>query len=313
MKVIYGIGQTKKIFTRPVLAIGVFDGVHLGHQYLIKQAVQKAKALNGTSIVMTFFPHPSHILRPEDELRLLTSLDQRLKFISQMNVDFCYVIPFTRRFSGISAEDFLERYIVKAICPREVFVGRNFKFGKNRKGHTDFLKEEGQGHGFKVNVVPPQQLNGVISSTRIRKLILQGKVEKASRLLGRKVFVSGRVIHGDGRGKCLGFPTANLKISSDSILPPGVYLVEIPDGKKFLYGMANIGQRPSFGKLKKARVEVHIFNFSKNIYGKNIEIRFIRKLRNEQKFHSKERLIHQLHNDQSKALRLLKNPSPHLT
>jgi len=308
MKVIYGIGKVKRNLKNPILAVGVFDGLHLGHRYLIERAVGKAKLVEGTSVVMTFFPHPTHVLKPSICLPFLVSLRHRLKLIEELGVDVCLVVSFTEKFSNLKAVQFIEEYIINSIKPKEIFIGRNFRFGHFRQGDVRLLKDFGDIYGFKVNAISPKKSSGdIISSTRIRKLIVAGKITLARRLLGRPVSIFGQVKKGDGRGKILGFPTANINPLRQVIPPCGVYMAEVVIDDKTYRGMANIGRRPSFHKGKAAiNVEVHIFKFKKNIYRKEIEIKFLKKIRPEKEFASKENLVRQLKTDEEKIKSLFK-------
>jgi len=300
MKVIYGIGKAKKNFKNPVLAIGVFDGVHLGHRYLIQKINRQARAMHGTSMVMTFFPHPMHVLKPSTNLPLLVSLRHRLKLIESLGVDVCVVVNFTNQFSHLNADGFIKQYIVDFVNPREIWIGQNFRFGKSREGDIRLLREFEKTGGFKVHGIAPRRIQGdVVSSTRIRKLILAGKIVLAARLLGRPFSIFGKVIRGDGRGSTLGFPTANINPLPGIIAPCGVYMVEVVIAGHIYQGMANIGRRPSFYRKRNSlKIEAHIFNFRVNIYHKEIEIRFLKKIRNEKKFDSNEKLTQQLNKDE---------------
>ena len=304
MKVISAAGREK--FKKPFLAIGVFDGVHRGHQILINRVVRKARAAGGTSVAMTFDPHPVHVLRPQIDCPLLVSVPHRLKLIEALGVDVCIVVRFTKKFSHLTPEQFIQDYLVKKIHPQEVFLGDDFRFGQNRSGDLDFLKEAARRCGFKVNIVPAVKFQKErISSTRIRKLIADGKLLAARRILGRRVSVLGKVVPGDSRGRKLGFPTANLECGGDPLIPPGVYLAYVILDKKIFQGIANIGFRPSFYKKREGKVlvEVHILDFNKNIYGREMVIEIIQRLRDEKEFLTPEALIAQIKTDEVKARR----------
>ncbi|MDO8580613.1 MAG: hypothetical protein Q7S13_03950, partial [Candidatus Omnitrophota bacterium] len=205
MKVIFGIGKVKQPFKKAVLVIGVFDGLHLGHQQLIRQAVRRAKAIGGEAVVLTFWPHPIHVLHPEIHLPLIISLPHRLKILSDFGVDACVVVRFTKSFSTMTPHRFIQQYLVRGIRPREVFVGDDFRFGQDRTGTLDLFEQEGQTFGFKVN--PVKSVKGglaKISSTRIREQISDGQLKEAQRWLGRPVSLMGRVVRGEARGKTLG-------------------------------------------------------------------------------------------------------------
>ena len=303
MKVIYGIGKVRRPFKNSVLAIGVFDGVHLGHQQLIKLAVKEAKKKHGQAVVMTFDPHPVHVLKPSQYKPLILPLSYRIQLIERYGADACIVVSFTKSFSHLTAKQFIKKYIVQRISPKKIIVGDDFRFGATRDGDLDVFRSEGEKYGFKL--LPLKQIKSdgkKIGSTLIRGLIAQGKLKRAENLLGRHVAVCGEVERGDNRGKELGFPTANIYPKDEVIPPSGVYAVAVHvDSKKF-YGMANVGLRPSFQNGRSGvNIEVHIFSFHKEIYGKEIIIEFIKKIRNEKKFHRKEGLIKQLKSDQRKA------------
>lgn len=308
MKVIYGIGKVKKVFHNAVLAIGVFDGLHIGHQKLIKEAVKKAKSLGAPAIVMTFSPHPVQVLKPDHYLPFVISLPHRLKLIERLDVVACVVVHFTKRFSQLAAQEFIKRYLIDRIHPKEIFVGNDFRFGRDRKGTLDYFKEAGCKYGFKVNTILPVRGGGKkIGSSRIRRLITNGKLCAAKSYLGRNVSIMGKVIRGDRRGSGLGFPTANIHPHNAVVPPIGVYATYVVVDNKRLKGMANIGLRPTFKKgNSQINVEVHIFNFQKTIYGKEIIVEFIKKIRNEKVFALKEKLIAQLKRDETKSRAILK-------
>jgi len=307
MKVIYGIGKVKKTFKNAVLAIGVFDGLHIGHQKLIKAAVKRAKVLGEPAVVMTFSPHPVQVLQPDNYLPFIISLPHRLKLIERLDVMTCVIVHFTRQFSQLTAQEFIKRYLVDSIQPKEIFIGKDFRFGKNRSGSLELFKETGKIYGFKVNAVSP--VNGgrkKIGSSRIRRLITEGKLYAAKKYLGRNFSTMGKIVKGDGRGKKLGFPTANIHPQNAMVPPIGVYAVHIVIGNKKYNGMANIGRRPSFKKAgSKKIIEVHIFNFNKTLYSKEITVEFVKRIRNERTFPSKEKLIAQLKRDEIKSRSIL--------
>ena len=308
MKVIYGIGKVKKVFKNAVLAIGVFDGLHVGHQKLIKAAVKKAKSLGGPAIVMTFSPHPVQVLKPKDYLPFVVSLPHRLKLIEQLDVMACVVVHFTKRFSQVAAEEFVKNYLVERINPTEIFVGNDFRFGKDRRGTIEYFKEAGRKYGFKVNTVfPVKGGRSKIGSSRIRRLITDGKLYAAKHFLGRNVSIMGKVVRGDRRGKGLGFPTANIHPENSVVPPIGVYATYVVIDHKRFKGMANIGRRPSFKKKNNnINVEVHIFDFRKTLYGKEITVEFVKKIRNEKVFDLSEQLIAQLKRDEIRSRAILK-------
>jgi len=316
MKVYYGVGRIKRKFKRPILTIGVFDGVHLGHQYIIKKIVQKARRIHGTSIVFTFYPHPYRILKPREYLPLLISLEHRIKLLAELGVDVCIVQEFTESFSRIEKVSFIKNTLFSKIKPIEIVVGKDFNFGKNKLGNTDLLQDLSRSYNYKVKEIPSRLIDGKkISSTFIRSLLLKGNLKKATRFLGRPVSIFGKVVKGSKRGKILGFPTANIDCKHEVLPPKGVYAAKIIFKRNKFFGVANIGVRPSFKKRRYSRVivEVHIFDFHKKIYGKSIEVEFIRKIREEKKFKNRFLLIRQILRDTEKTRQIFKtlpsNPS----
>ncbi len=306
MKVTSDIGKIKPAKKSLFLAIGVFDGVHCGHAFLIRKAVRAAKATGGQSVVMTFYPHPQNVLAPERKLQYLTPLAERLKLISDLGVDVCILIKFTKNFSRLTAQKFIEDYIMRPFHPQKVFVGKNFRFGNKRRGDIAFFKKFGQQFRFQIDAVASVKIkHRMVSSSLVRQFIQAGKVELAGRLLGRAVAIFGKVVKGDGRGKSLGFPTANIRPLKQIIPLHGVYAAEVVVDGKIFQGMANIGTRPSFHKQKAITIEVHIFHLHRNLYHRDIEIRLIKRIRNERKFSSPKLLISQLHKDKNTALKLL--------
>ncbi|MCK5083177.1 MAG: bifunctional riboflavin kinase/FAD synthetase [Candidatus Omnitrophica bacterium] len=308
MKVIYGIGKVDRTLTNAVLAIGVFDGLHVGHQKLIKAAVRRAQKIGAPAIVMTFSPHPVRVLHPDSYLPFIVSLPHRFKLIEQLGISACIVVRFTKKFSQLTSQQFIKKYLAGRLCPKEIFVGGDFCFGKKREGTALYFKEAGREYGFKVNAVSPVRMGRKkIGSSQIRRLIVQGKLDEVRRLLGHSVSVMGKVVKGDGRGRTLGFPTANIYPEDEMIVPVGVYAVRVIVGHKEFSGMANVGRRPSFKKKKNLiNVETHIFDFKKLLYGKEIIVKFIKKIRNERVFDSPKKMSAQLARDEMKCRNILK-------
>ena len=253
-------------------------------------------------MVLTFYPHPVHVLNPEKENPLIVSLPYRLKLIEQLNIDVCLVIHFTKHFSRLSPEKFIQRYLIEKLHPKEIAVGDDFRFGQNRAGDLEYFEKAGRQYDFTVSTVPTTQSGKrKIGSSRIRQLILEGKLKAAAKLLNRPVSILGRVIRGDGRGKKLGYPTVNIH-PGEIILPPlGVYIVRVCLADKLHCGIANIGRRPSFKRAGKVNVEVHIFDFNLNVYDKEITVEFLKKIRDERHFRSPEELIRQIRRDERSA------------
>ncbi len=281
------------------IALGVFDGVHLGHQKLIKLTADKAKKNDGICIVVTFDPHPDKTINPKSNIFLLTTLEERISLIKDANVDVFLIIRFDKMMSEMSPEDFITKILVNSLQAKELFVGFNYKFGFQRKGNIDIFKEYGKLYKFKINILKPIIVNNtIISSTRIKDYIKSGEIKKARKLLGHNITISGRVISGKGRGReVLNFATANIETLSDKILPNnGVYLVETIIAPKKYYGLLNIGFKPTF-KEKQLTVEVHIIDFNKNIYNKLISVNILQKIRNEKFFSHPSLLKKQIEED----------------
>lgn len=299
MKVFRGISAISKKYSGAVIAIGVFDGLHLGHQKLIRQAVAAARTRRVPVVAMTFDPHPVHVLRPENHLPLIISLPYRLQLLASLGVDATVVISFTRSFSTLAPGKFIQNYLVKPFSPTLIAVGDDFRFGQNREGSIENFKILGEKFGFAVlSLSTRQQGRKKYSSTRVRDLITAGQLREAAKILGRPVALWGIVRVGDRRGKSLGFPTINL-IPTDELLPrSGVYVARVHHKNKIYHGMANVGVRPSFHKQERVNVEVNIFNFRKNVYGEEVVVEFLSKIRDELYFPSKEALVKQLKKDE---------------
>jgi riboflavin kinase/FMN adenylyltransferase len=298
MKTICGINKIRK-FRKPVVALGVFDGVHIGHRHILKAAVEKARRINGTSVVLTFWPHP----QKEESLY---SLEHRLRLIRELGTDVCIVINFNRRFAGISAENFIKNILVRKAGADYIYVGKNFKFGKKTQGDFKLLRKLSPLYNFKLKAFDVIKINNQpISSTYIRKLIKKGNLKAAEKLLMRPVSVLGTVIKGTSLAARLGFPTANINPHHEVLPPCGVYAVKIIFNKKKINGICNIGIKPTFlrqkakGKRHKAKthIEAHMFNFKQNIYGRYLEIQFVKKIRDEKRFASSRALVKQIKKD----------------
>jgi riboflavin kinase/FMN adenylyltransferase len=307
MKVISLSGNSKLHLKKTCVAIGIFDGVHRGHQYLIDQMLITAQRLGARPIVITFFPHPAHVLRPDIKLGYLTSLEDRFRLLGDLGVVAFLVVPFNKSFAKIRPEKFIKDILVEKLGVKAIFVGEDFRFGKDRSGDVALFRKLGALYGYEMHAVPAlKQGRTAISSTRIRQLMGACKLDGASKLLGRDVSVSGFVVKGSKRGKGLGFPTANIAYEADILPTQGVYVVRVLLGGKVYLGVANIGTRPSFEKqISKLHLEVHILDFSKNIYGKHVEVEFLKKIRNEKKFPSPQALISQIRKDEAFARRYL--------
>ena len=290
MRVFKGLNKAGR-FKKPVIALGVFDGVHRGHINILKDASRRAHSIGGTSIALTFDPHP----QKEESL---SSLEHRLRLIAQQGIDVCVVINFNRNFQKMSAEDFIKNILSGKLQAFYIYVGRNFRFGRRAEGSVATLKRFSKILHFKLKIFKVIKTNHQpISSTYIRALIKKGKLFAAKKLLCRPVTVLGSVRMGLKIGSRLGFPTANIDPHHEVMPPPGVYVVRIIFGSRRYNGICNIGTRPTITKKRKIQIEVHIFNFHKNIYAKFLEIEFIKKIREEIKFPNSCALTEQIRKD----------------
>lgn len=295
MQIIKNIHDFSSFAKNTSVAIGNFDGVHLGHQKILRALTDEAKKKDLLPIVLTFSPHPKKVVG-KGPIHMLQTLDQRLREIGRFPIHAALLLNFDRKLANRTAQDFIENIVLKPLKAQEIIVGENFCFGKNREGCIDTLFKLAQNFNFIVHSIPPVSMDGeVVSSSNIRKLLWKGKIEKATALLGRFYEIGGEVVKGKSRGKTLGFPTANIQTSNE-ITPKGVFLSEVTfEGKKYP-SITNIGVRPTFN-LKDINIETYIMNFDADLYGKKIRICFLKKVRDEISFDSPEALALQIQKD----------------
>ncbi len=288
-----------------VAAIGIFDGVHLGHRKIISSAVREAKKIKGKSVVITFDPHPLKVLKPHLAVPSIMSTAHRINLIHGLGVNSCHVIRFDRRFSCLKPEDFVKRVLIDRFKVSKLFVGSNFVFGRNNSGNTALLEKLGRFYGFGVRVVPMVKIGGkAVSSTAIRRLITSGRLKEAARMLSRPVTVFGTVVSGAKRGRLLGYPTANIDPHHEAIPPSGVYAVWINVGGRRHAGALFIGSRKTFDEDEPV-IEVHIFDFHNFIYHEEIEVTFVKRLRGVRKFKDHAKLVEQIKRDDILARKIL--------
>ncbi len=308
MKIYTQLSEFKKL-ANAVVTIGTFDGVHFGHQKIIKRLCELAKSSGGETVLLTFFPHPRMIIDPENQdLKMINTVDEKAQILASLGVDHLIISPFTRDFSNLSAEEYIQKILVDAIGTKKIIIGYDHRFGKDRLGNIQTLAENATIHGYEVEEIPEQDINDVaVSSTKIRKALLDGDVALANEYLGYAFSIYGPVIKGDKIGRTIGFPTANIFVSETYKLIPsdGIYAVTVEMGeekKPEIYrGMAYIGQRPTINGMTR-NIEVNIFDFDREIYGQNIKMNFLAFLRHDVKFTGLDALKIQLQQDKQDTL-----------
>ena len=313
MEIIRGLEALNKSYPNTVLTIGNFDGVHLGHQKIILEVLKRSEEIKGTSMAVTFEPHPMKVLAPEREIRILTTLEEKAKLIEEMGVNVLLCINFNKEFANLLPDDFIEDVLVKKINAKEIIVGTNYAFGKNKKGTVELLRRRGKKYGFRVKAISNVRVYGnIVSSSSIRSLLLKGAVYDTSTFLGRAYSIEGSVIKGKGRGKnLLNIPTANITTPIEIAPKEGVYAVRVGFNNSIYEGVANIGKNPTFGNTD-ISYEVHLLNFSGDLLGEDIRIFFIDRLRGEQLFPDILSLEKQIRNDIERAREILSTKHPKL-
>jgi riboflavin kinase / FMN adenylyltransferase len=307
VKTLHSISELAQLPGPLFLAIGVFDGVHRGHQAVIATSARHAQAQNGTPVVVTFDPHPMKVLRPHDAPHLLTATQHKVALIRNLGVAHLLIITFDKQFAATEPEDFVQELLTHSRPLREICVGHQWSFGKDRRGNLALLKKLGEQFHFEVVGIPAVALgNGeIVSSTAIRHAVEAGDLAKAAEMLGREYTILGTVVRGDNLGKQIGFPTANLSAHSEQFPPNGVYLAEARINGALHNGVVNLGTRPTVSAGKSERIlEIYLFDFDRDIYGEDIEVRFVRYLRPERKFDSLEELVRQIELDVRQAREL---------
>jgi riboflavin kinase/FMN adenylyltransferase len=306
VKTLHSISDLAQLRGPIFLAIGVFDGVHLGHQAVISTSARHAHSADGTPVVVTFDPHPAKVLRPQDAPHLLTATTHKIALIRALGVAHLLVIPFDRQFAATPPADFVAELVRHAKPLREICVGHEWSFGKDRAGNLDLLKKLGTLSNFNVVGIPPVSVNGsVVSSTAIRRAIEEGDFAKAAEMLGRDYTILGTVVHGEAVGNKIGYPTANLSAHSEQFPPNGVYFAEAWLHGVQHHGVINLGLRPTVNRDEALRtLEIHLLDFEKDIYGEDLEVRFLRYLRPEKKFESLDALRQQIDADVRQAREL---------
>jgi len=292
-----------------IVTIGTFDGVHIGHQEIIKNLVRNANSNNNKSVILTFFPHPRMVLQKGSDLKLLSTLEEKIALLEKTGLDFLIIEPFTKDFSRLTALDFVRDILIQQLKIKKLVIGYDHHFGRNREGNFEQLTEYGSVYDFEVEEIPAQDIQNIaVSSTKIRKALEEGNIEKANTYLGYEFMLTGKVVHGRGLGKQWNYPTINIHIEEPyKIIPKsGVYVVKTTINNINVFGIMNIGYRPTVdGKYQ--TIEVHLLDFNADLYGKNIQVQLAHRLRDEQKFNSVDELFTQIKHDESKARELISN------
>jgi riboflavin kinase/FMN adenylyltransferase len=306
VRTLHSISELAQLPGPLFLAIGVFDGVHLGHQAVIRTSARHAEEAGGTPVVVTFDPHPAKVLRPQAAPHLLTATQHKIALIRQLGVAHLLVVHFDKQFAATPPEDFVQQLVSEAKPLREICVGHEWSFGKNRVGNLALLKKLGERFEFNVVGIKPVTVNGaVVSSTAIRQAVESGDLKKADAMLGREYTILGTVTGGEKLGKKIGFPTANLSAHNEQFPPNGVYFAKARIQEILHYGVVNLGYRPTVAQGKPERIlEIHLLDFDRDIYGQDVEVQFIKYLRPEQKFENVEALSRQIELDVHQAREL---------
>ncbi|MFY7909611.1 MAG: bifunctional riboflavin kinase/FAD synthetase [Emticicia sp.] len=309
MKVYYNLADFEAL-KNAVVTSGTFDGVHLGHQKILQILRETAQKTGGESVVLTFWPHPRVVVsKDSQDLKLLSTIDEKIELLESQGVDHLLVIPFTREFSELSAEEYVKEILLKQIGTKKLVIGYDHRFGRNREGGFDYLKANSELFGIEIEEIPRQEIeNLTISSTKIRQSLMSGEVSSANELLGRKYSFTGIVVKGRQLGRTIGFPTANVQVSQFYKLIPanGVYAVRTFFRNQWHNGMMNIGTRPTVDGVGRTQ-EVNIFDFDDDIYGETVTVEIVDYIRPEQKFNGLDELKAQILADKAKSKEILNN------
>jgi riboflavin kinase/FMN adenylyltransferase len=306
MRIFRSINIDEK-FENPVLTIGNYDGIHLGHRRIIERVKERAREMNGTSMLMTFYPHPLKVLKPERQVSAITPEDQKERVILETGIDVLFVVPFTAEFSCVTPEAFVKNILVDTLAIRGLVIGFDFRFGAHGKGDVKLLEKLSHDYGFFVEVVHAIDMDGEkVGSNRVRKLLKEGDVSMVARLLGRPYMIEGRVVRGDGRGRKIGFPTINLHTDYPLVPKTGVYVTEVEfDGERHR-AVTNIGYNPTFEDGRDLSIETFILDYRGDLYDKEVRLYFRERIRNEERFPSVEALKERIGEDVAAARNLSK-------
>ncbi len=308
MEIFQNIKDFKDSQSFIVLTLGMYDGVHLGHQKILEEVVRRAKEHHGKSVLLTFSPHPRKVLQEGVELKMLSLQEEKLALLEKIGLDYVIVHPFTKEFSRLNSIDFVRDLLVNQLGVNQLVIGYDHHFGRNREGSFNDLEELSEVYDFELFKIGAQHFSEItVSSTKIRNALLTGEIEKANRLLHYLYSIEGVIIHGDKIGRTLNFPTANLKVDHEKLIPQnGVYLFQTIYHTKHYYGLVNIGTRPTLQE-KENRIEAFLFDFNQEIYDEKLKIEFLKKIRDEEKFDSIDALKKQIESDYQKAKEIIQN------
>ena len=309
MKIHQSINKFKEKKHSSILTIGTFDGVHIGHQKIIERLNQIKSESNDKSTILTFFPHPRRVIHLGNEVKMLNTIDEKSQLLEKYGLDHLVIEPFTKDFSQLSALGFVRDILVNQLYLKKLVIGYDHQFGKNREGNFEQLQEYGEIYGFDVEKIPAQEIENVsVSSTKIRKALEEGAIEKANSYLGYNYLLTGEIVKGKGLGRKLNFPTVNLSIKEDNKLIPktGVYIIKTEINEKIVFGIMNIGFRPTVDG-KNQTIEIHLLDFNADLYGEKMQIEILKRLRDEQKFNSLDELILQIKMDEEIARKWILN------
>ena len=294
--------------TKSVVTIGTFDGVHIGHQSILKKIISYSISNNCNSIVLTFFPHPRMVLQGDNTIKLLNTIEEKSKLFSNIGIDNLIVHPFDKEFSRLTAEDFVKKILIEKLNIQKIIIGYDHRFGRNRSANIEDLIAFGEKYDFEVEQISAQEISEIsVSSTKIRKFLSEGEVETSNKFLGYPYFITGKVVKGNQIGRTINFPTANIKIPEEYKLIPknGVYIISCNIESVNYFGMANIGTNPTVSGLEQ-KIEVHFFSFNKDIYNLEIQVDFHHRIRDEKKFDSLDELKNQLNKDKQYSENFIK-------
>jgi len=309
MRVHYGINSCKEII-KPVVTVGTFDGVHYGHQKILNRLQKIAKNCNGESVLLTFDPHPRKVLFKDRKIKLINSINEKIKILDELGLDHLVIYPFSEEFSKYSADEYISELLVNKLKTNTLVIGYDHHFGRNREGNIQLLKVSNEKYSFELEEIKAHEIDEIkISSTKIRRAIDDGNIHLFKDYCGRFFEFSGKVIHGNGLGKTIGFPTANIVIGNDDKIIPsdGVYSVICRLNNETIKGIMNIGFKPSVENKNIRTIEIHLFNFDKDIYDSLINVQAVSKLRDEIKFPNLDKLKKQISNDIVHAKSILEN------